>query len=121
MRDDRSARVRRQALKWHAGRIHPERAVTCPHAVGARASECPSGVERLLERMSDENLNVRLAALMALGGYLPGGDRRVVRAVQKALDDPKRKVRHAAARILKVPCPGCGKTWQAAPDPEAFA
>jgi len=70
----------------------------------------PGGVERLLERMSDANFNVRLVALMAVAAYLPGGDRRVAGAVRKALDDPKHKVRHAAARILKVPCPGCGRT-----------
>ena len=48
---------------------------------------------------------------MAFAAYRNSGNPAVARALQNALDDPKHKVRHAAARILAVPCPGCGRAW----------
>ncbi len=111
MLEDRAPRVRRQAVKWYASRIHPDRSVTGPHGIGAPAAGSVSGLERLLARVADENFNVRLDAVLAVGAYRSAGDPRVTQALHGALDDPKHKVRHAAARILGVPCPGCGKTW----------
>jgi HEAT repeat protein len=111
MLEDRSARIRRHAVRWYASRIHPGRSVTGPFEIGAPAEASVSGLGRLLARTTDENFNVRLSAVGALGAYGNAGDPLVAQALQSALADPKHKVRHAAARILGVPCPGCGKTW----------
>ncbi|HUW83520.1 MAG TPA: sigma-70 family RNA polymerase sigma factor [Phycisphaerae bacterium] len=111
MLEDRSPRVRRQALRWFAGRIHPDPAATGPFITGRPAVRTVGGLDHLLDRAVDANFNVRLAAVVAIGAYRDAGDPRVVQGLQKALDDPKHKVRHAAARILAVPCPGCGRTW----------
>ena len=111
MLEDRSARVRQAAVNWYASRIHPDRSVTGPHAIGTRAGKSLPGIERLLTGMTDQNHNVRLAAIQALGAYVNSGDKRVTQALEKALDDTKHKMRHTAARILGVRCPGCGRTW----------
>jgi len=111
MLEDRAARVRRQAVRWYAARIHPDRSVDAPPQVGTPAVGGPPGLDRLLERMADENFNVRIVTVQAVGAYRDAGDPRVTASLQAALDDPKHKVRHAAARILDVPCSGCGRTW----------
>jgi RNA polymerase sigma factor (sigma-70 family) len=111
MLEDRSARVRRQAIRWYASRIHPDRSVTGPHGTGTPATASVPGLGRLLERATDENFNVRLVAVLMLGAYRSAGDPHVAQALRKALDEPKHKVRHAAARILGVPCRACGRTW----------
>jgi RNA polymerase sigma-70 factor (ECF subfamily) len=111
MLEDRAARVRRQAVRWYAGRIHPDQSVTGPYLVARPATKASPNLDRLLERMTDENANVRLAAVVAVGAYCGTGGPPVTEALRAALDDPKHKVRHAAARILRVPCPGCGRTW----------
>jgi len=113
MLTDRSARVRRGALTWYAAAIHPGNADRWhgpPEAFEPAGADVP-GLARLLARLDDENHNVRLRAVATVGAYLPSGDKRVIRALHKALDDTKHKVRHAAARLLKAPCPGCGRTW----------
>ncbi len=112
MLEDRSPRVRCTAVGWYAARIHPDESVVGGHAAAnTPADDLPDGLGRLLGRVEDENHNVRLRAVQTVGAYLPSGDERVVQAMRKALDDPKHKVRHAAARLLGVPCPGCGRTW----------
>ena len=110
MLEDRSARIRRTALNWYASRIHPDRSVTGPHAIGTPAGKRRPDIERLLTGMTDDNFNVRRSAVLVLGAYRNAGDPRVTQALKKALDDTKHKVRHAAARIQGVPCPGCGRT-----------
>lgn len=109
MMSDRSAQVR-CALGWYARRIHPQ-SPQLPHEVGMPAQEIPPGVERLLELLKDENFNVRKAAVGAVAAYLPTGDPHIVSAMNAALRDPKHKVHHAAARTLRVPCPGCGRSY----------
>ena len=79
--------------------------------IGRHAPSAPSGLENILARGHDQSHNVRLAAVQALGTYANSGDKRVTQALEKALDDTKHKVRHTAARILAVPCPGCGRRW----------
>ena len=111
MLEDRSARVRRQAVRWYAGRIHPDRSLFCAMGIGPQAPSAPSGLENVLARGHDQSHNVRLAAVQALGAYVNSGDKRVTQALENALGDTKHKVRHTAARILAVPCPGCGRTW----------
>ena len=111
MLEDRSAHIRRRAVSWYASRIHPGRSVTGPFEIGTPAEASVPGLGRLLARTTDENFNVRHSAVQAIGAYRNAGDPLVGRALQNALADPKHKVRHAAARILGVPCPGCGKTW----------
>ncbi len=111
MMEDRSPRIRRAALRWYASRIHPDNSVTGPFGIAAPADNIPPGIEKLLTGMADENFNVRHAAVWALGAYVNCGDKRVTQALEKALDDTKHKVRHTAARILGVRCPGCGRTW----------
>ena len=105
-----AAGVRRAALSWYASRIHPNRSVTEPFAIATPAGKSLPDIERLLTGMTDENFNVRRAAVLALGAYRNAGDPRVRQALEKALDDTKHKVCHAAARILGVRCPGCGRT-----------
>ncbi len=110
MLEDRSARVRRQAVRWYAGRIHPDKPPG-PVGLSMRAARTVRGVQKLLERVNDQNFNVRLVALTAAGAYRNTGDPRVTKALHSALNDPKHKVCHAAARILAAPCPGCGRNW----------
>jgi len=110
MLDDRSARVRAAALTWYAKRVHPSDP-SHPFGAFAPAPEMPPVAAKLLEQLTDENHNVRLRAVMVSAAYLASGDARVPAALRKALDDSKHKVRHAAARALGEPCPGCGKTW----------
>ena len=104
---DVSARVRANALAWYATRIHPK-ASQHPFDTSVQAETAVAGVEKLLALMTDANLNVRVRAVKAVGAYLGTGDPRVVQAVERALDDPKHKVAHAAARLLAVPCRSCG-------------
>ena len=111
MLEDRSARVRRQALGWYASRIHPDPSVTGPFEIGSPATGNPPGLETLIQRLTDENFNVRAEALRAVSAYAHTDAPGVMAALQKTLADPKHKVRHAAARILGVRCPGCGRTW----------
>jgi len=111
MLEDRSARTRRHAVRWYARRICPDRSATGHFDAGTPTHASVTGVGRLLARAADENFNVRLSAVQAVGAYRSAGDPRVAHALHNALADPKHKVRHAAARILGVPCPGCGKTW----------
>ena len=54
--------------------------------------------DRAARGLTDANFNVRRAAALALGAYRSAGDPRVTQALERALDDPKHKVRHAAAR-----------------------
>ena len=110
--EDRAPRVRREAAVWYAAAIHPLNATTWvgPPQANAAAASVPQGLDRLLARMTDESFNVRMAALQKVAAYREAGDRCVAWALQAALDDPKHKVRHAAARVLGVPCPGCGRT-----------
>jgi HEAT repeat protein len=112
MLEDRSARVRAAAAVWYARRIHPAAPVHPFNATTTPAAAVGPGVELLLKRLEDENFNVRLRAVMSLGAYVKSNDLRVAQALQKALDDPKHKVHHAAARLLRVPCRGCRRTWQ---------
>jgi len=109
--EDRAARVRRQAVGWYAARIHPDNPSQDVRGFREPARTSVKGLEKLLERLSDENFNVRRAAVAAVGAYVDSGDPRVPQALRGALDDSKHKVRHAAAAILRVPCPGCGRTW----------
>ena len=103
MLEDRSARVRRQALRWYASRIHCDRP-KAPFAATAPTSTAPAGLGKLLECTADENFNVRRTAVMAVGAYRDADDARVMAALRRACDDPKHKVRHCACRILDVPC-----------------
>ena len=109
--EDRAPRVRRHAVVWYAAAIHPDNAKgwVGPPESAAGAAAAPSGLDRMLARMNDENFNVCMAALRAVAAYRDAGDQRVAQALQAALDDPKHKVRHAASRVLGVACPGCGK------------
>jgi len=113
--EDRAPRVRCAAVTWYAAGIHPGNAAERMGPIEARtaATSTPPGLDRLLARMNDESFNVRAAALQVLSAYRVTGAPRVTHALEAALDDPKHKVRHAAARIVGVPCRGCGKTWQA--------
>ena len=90
-------------------RIHPDRPMH-PYGALAPARKVVPGVEHLVSLLKHERFNVRLVAVRTVGAYLPSGDERVTRAMRQALDDPKHKVRHAAARIMGVPCPGCGRS-----------
>jgi len=115
MLEDRSARVRRQALRWYAGRIHPDPGVTGPHAAGRPSDAAPAGIENILRCLADENHNVRFVAVGALSAYAKSGDARVIEALWRSLGDPKHKVRHAAARALGTACRGCGHVGEARP------
>ena len=110
MLDDRAARVRTTALTWYAKRIHPA-APAHPFGAFAPATSTPPAAAKLLALLTDENHNVRGRAVRVWAAYLAAGDPLVSPALRKALDDPKHKVRHAAARALGEPCPGCGRTW----------
>ena len=106
--EDRSARVRRQATRWYAGRIHPTR--HGPFDSRAAAETAAEGLDRLIARMRDENHNVRLTAVHMVAAYADAASEATA-ALRRALEDPKHKVRHAAARALGVACPGCGRRY----------
>jgi len=112
MLQDRSNAVRRQALRWYAAAIHPARLRDPVGAVPIPASRIPVGLEPIVAMANDANPDVRLMVVHALASYARLGDAEVDGVLRSALDDPKHKVHHAAARALQVPCPGCG----AAPD-----
>jgi RNA polymerase sigma-70 factor (ECF subfamily) len=95
---DRSPRIRAHALKWWAQRLRRD-------GVAGEAA-----LALLLERLADENFNVRLAAVQMLAPHAHA-NQPIAAALTKSLDDPKHKVRHAAAKALGVACRGCGKRW----------
>ena len=106
---DPSARVRNRAVHQYARLIHPgEIEVGWGWGLATPAEEVPVGVEKLIPLMDDPNAKVRLAALLSLGAYAKLGDSRIDEALQRGLSDPKHKNHHYTARILGVPCPGCG-------------
>ncbi len=111
MLDDRSARLRRQAVRWYGGRIHPDPSLVHVAGYGREAAAVPDGLENILAKKDDPNHNVRFAVVQVLGSYVHCGDVRVTRALEEAMKDAKHKVRHAAARILGRQCPGCGRIW----------
>ncbi len=114
MLEDRSAWVRRTAVRWYTGRIYPDNPPDPYWDMNMPTTRTVSGIEKLLARMSDENFKVRLCAVTAVGAYRDTGETRIIQAIQaleKALDDRKHKVRHAAARVLGVSGPGGGRTW----------
>lgn len=104
-----SARTRAHAVVWYAFRIHPPKLHHPSEATRPTSVNPPRQLECLLRRMADENFNVRLRSVQVVGAYASSGDDQVRQALQKALDDPKHKVRSYAARVLRVPCRGCCK------------
>jgi len=101
--------VRNRAVHHYARLIHPgELEVGWGWGVSHPAEKVPVGVEKLIPLMDDPNAKVRLAALLSLAAYAKLGDSRIDDALQRGLSDPKHKNHHYTARILDVPCPGCG-------------
>lgn len=99
---------------WREGECHLEcfgLGVPAPFGPSSQSDTTVTGVQKLLALMTDGNFNVRCSAVKAVGAYLGTGDRRVVQAMERALDDPKHKVAHAAAKAMGVPCRSCGHTW----------
>ena len=105
---DESGKVRRAAVGWYAVLVHPDEAVGSPFEIWRRAATVPDGIEYVIGLLDDDVVKVRGAAVTALGAYAALGDERIEAALRKALDDPAHKVRHTAARMLGVPCSGCG-------------
>lgn len=52
----------------------------------------------------------RMDAVCALSAYAKLQNKSVLDSLRLALGDAKHKIRHAAARALGIPCPGCTET-----------
>ncbi|MBN1347245.1 MAG: sigma-70 family RNA polymerase sigma factor [Phycisphaerae bacterium] len=109
MLSDESWKVRRAAIVWFAAAIHPEANVGF-WGIARPADSVPDGIDRLLAMLNDEHPKVRQETLRALAAYAHLDDAQIDAAIHKTLDDRKHKVRHAAARLLELACPGCGAT-----------
>ncbi len=105
---DPNGKVRRSAINWYAVVVHPSEDVHGPHNLHHPAESVGDGVERLFPALDDEIVKHRCDVVRALGAYVGLGDERVDAALTKALDDDVHKVRHMAARMLGIECPGCG-------------
>jgi len=108
MLHDRSGVVRRTVLRWYAAAVHPESPRDPIGAVRVPANEIPPGLAPVLPMVGDTNAEVRLTAVHALASYTHLDDAGVDDALRRALEDPKHKVHHAAAKALGLTCPGCG-------------
>jgi HEAT repeat protein len=106
--NDESVKVRERALCGYAEHIHPSLRGTHSRGKDVPAASLPDGIDAIFPAMSDANVKIRFNAVEALSAYARLHDERVEAALRKALDDPKHKVRHAAARALGIACPGCG-------------
>lgn len=103
---DTNAEVRRMALRWYPRLIDP-------NAGGWWNPERPAesiapGLQEIFPFLGDLNVKTRWTVLRILRCYAHLGDARIERALHRALTDPKHKVRHEAARTLRIPCPDCG-------------
>jgi len=110
---DPAATVRSRVALYYASRIHPARAGDRLWRLRETADTIPDGVEAILPLVCDDNVKVRMNAIIVLSAYARLGDARIVKALRQALGDSHHKVQHAAARALKVPCPVCGGASQA--------
>jgi hypothetical protein len=115
---DESVAIRCGALRGYAAHIHPARRDGRHWGVSVPAAAVPEGIDAILPMVGDGNIKVRMYAVKALSDYADLHDDRVDGALRKALDDPKHKVRHAAARALGIACPGCGKPPESASEVE---
>jgi RNA polymerase sigma factor (sigma-70 family) len=104
---DPAAVVRRAALRSYAMCIHPGDLPHGAFSIGERAARLARGRAKMLPLLADENVEVRLMAVRAVGAYAALGDSAIDNALQKTLEDPIHKVRHLAAGALRVACPGC--------------
>jgi HEAT repeat protein len=96
-------------VRQFARLIHPDGlGISWGWGLARPAERLPVGVEKLVPILSDPAVSVRVAALFALAAYVKLDNPDIEHAIQRALGDPKHKVRHYAARILGVRCPGCG-------------
>ncbi|MBN1270105.1 MAG: hypothetical protein JXB04_10990 [Kiritimatiellae bacterium] len=105
---DRSHVVRRAALGWYAGAIHPANLRDPIVTISDPADRVPQGVALIVPMVGDPNEKVRMTAVNALAAYRGLGDPPVDGALNRALNDEKHKICHAAAKVLGVVCPGCG-------------
>ncbi|UCH43249.1 MAG: hypothetical protein JSW16_01540 [Dehalococcoidales bacterium] len=110
---DPAATVRSRAVRFYAARIHPAKSGDRLLRIHEAADTIPEGVEAILPLVRDDNVKVRMDVIAILSAYARLGDARIVEALHQALDDPLHKVRHAAARVLGVPCPRCSESSQA--------
>jgi len=105
---DPAVMVRSQALRFYASKIHPARSGDRLLRIYDAADTIPDGVAAILPLVHDANVKIRWDAVTMLRAYAHLGDTRIVDTLSQALADSRHKVQHAAARALKVPCPGCG-------------
>ena len=108
---DPAVMVRSQAVRFYASRIHPARSGDRLLRLYEVANTIPEGVEAILPLVRDDNVKVQMDAIAVLRAYAHLGDKRIVKALRQALNDPRHKVQHAAARALDVPCPGCSGSF----------
>jgi len=106
---DESSTVRNRALRAYAALIHPDPKVDSLWAISTPAESVPDGIDAIFSMIDDANLKVRMYAVTALGAYVGLGDERIEQSLRKALADPKHKIRHLAARALRIPCPDCSE------------
>ncbi len=105
---DKAIRVRNRAVRAYALLIHPNKYVTEFWDIGKPAKSVPDGIEELFPLLDDDNVKIRIHVVWALGAYAGLSDHKVKKALEIALSDSKHSVRHRAARVLGIDCPGCG-------------
>jgi RNA polymerase sigma factor (sigma-70 family) len=103
---DQSAHVRARAARWYGQMLIPTEKLPNWY-LAERAESVPEGAEELVPALRDEHAGVRVSAVMGLSLFVELGNEGIDRAVTGALKDPVHKVQHAAARVLRVECPGC--------------
>jgi len=106
---DPAAMVRSRASRFYAARIHPSGHRGNPWKNTERADAVPEGLTAIMLLVKDDNAKVQIDAISALTAYANLDDARVMKALRHSLESPRHKVRHAAARALRVSCPGCGE------------
>jgi hypothetical protein len=100
-------------VRFYASRIHTSRtAEHLPHH-NDPADSIPDNIEAIFPMVHDENTKVQMDTVASLSAYAHLGDKRIEEVLHQALADPTHKVQHAAARALKINCPGCGTSFQA--------
>ena len=104
---DENSRVRARAARWYGQMLLPKEKLPNWY-LAERADTIPDGAEELIPALKDEHHDVRMCAIMGLSLFVGLGSETINRSVEGALHDSVHKIQHAAARVLRVECPGCG-------------
>jgi len=74
-----------------------------------QADTAPEGIEKITPMLKDASDKIRRDCVKALAPYAHSESNEITYAIEKALKDPKHKVRHFAALALGQTCQDCAK------------